>query len=346
MRLESVRDLKAELFETSSLAGAMAEAASLGNVPGGSVAAARRRRDAEAFRSLALGVARRERQQYHLAVRQQRRGAAVDAIVESIRRQARGEVDVRYVGPIVKLAPGPSSAAFYRARRRPLRIGASISDVSAEFITAGTLGCFVVARRAPHYISLLTNNHVIAGENAQSSGAPLVQQGTLDGGELADDQIGELGNYVRLRPAQINHVDAALGDLHEEIAIDPSRIGNLGMFRGLGDATQLGPRAQVYKVGRTTGQTRGRITAIEVDNVEVKYDLGWLRFDGQIEIEGAGRGAFSDEGDSGSLIVDEHLRGIGLLFAGGVAGGANGRGLTYANPLEAVLDALKVDLER
>ena len=38
------------------------------------------------------------------------------------------------------------------------------------------------------------------------------------------------------------------------------------------------------------------------------------------------------------------LRGIGLLFAGGDQGGSNGLGLTFANPLRAVLDALKVEL--
>ena len=69
-----------------------------------------------------------------------------------------------------------------------------------------------------------------------------------------------------------------------------------------------------------------------------------LRFDNQIEIEGAGNKAFSDSGDSGSLIVDAQQRAVGLLFAGGDVGGSNGKGLTYANPIGAVLDKLKVDL--
>jgi len=76
----------------------------------------------------------------------------------------------------------------------------------------------------------------------------------------------------------------------------------------------------------------------------VSFDLGDLRFDGQIEIEGAGDDPFSGPGDSGSLIVNAERRGIGLLFAGGDQGGTNGKGLTYANPLRAVLDALEVDL--
>ena len=86
------------------------------------------------------------------------------------------------------------------------------------------------------------------------------------------------------------------------------------------------------------------MTAFEVDNVIVEYDMGLIRFDNQIEIEGAGAGPFSRGGDSGSAIVDENLAAARLLFAGGEVGGSNGQGLTYANPLHAVLDALGVDL--
>ena len=69
----------------------------------------------------------------------------------------------------------------------------------------------------------------------------------------------------------------------------------------------------------------------------VEYDIGVLRFDNQIEIDGEGSLPFSRGGDSGSLIVDHELRGVGLLFAGGGDhGGSNGMGLTFANPLHAV----------
>ena len=78
--------------------------------------------------------------------------------------------------------------------------------------------------------------------------------------------------------------------------------------------------------------------------IVLSYDIGNLRFDNQIEIECTGTKAFSDGGDSGSLIFDEGHLGVGLLFAGGDSGGSNDKGLTYANPLKAVLDALKVNL--
>jgi hypothetical protein len=81
-----------------------------------------------------------------------------------------------------------------------------------------------------------------------------------------------------------------------------------------------------------------------LDNLMVAYDTGLLRFDNQIEIEGAGDQAFSDGGDSGSLVINEESCGAALLFAGAPTGGSNSRGLTYANPLRTVLDELEIDL--
>ena len=60
--------------------------------------------------------------------------------------------------------------------------------------------------------------------------------------------------------------------------------------------------------------------------------------------EGAGARAFSDSGDSGSLIVDEDIHAAALLFAGGDHGGSNGKGLTYGNPIDVVLSRLRVKL--
>jgi hypothetical protein len=135
-------------------------------------------------------------------------------------------------------------------------------------------------------------------------------------------------------------VDAAIA-LLDDPAVDPEypvgRITTTAAVTG-GEA--------VAKVGRTTGQTRGRVTAIEMDDILVGYgdDLGILAFDGQIEIESAGGGPFSRGGDSGALVYREDGAAIGLLFAGSETGGSDGSGLTYVNPIDAVLRRLGVTL--
>jgi hypothetical protein len=140
-------------------------------------------------------------------------------------------------------------------------------------------------------------------------------------------------------------VDCALAAVNEGVKFNRSNLTDIGKLAGVGDVL-LDEGSDVAKVGRTTGTTRGRVTAFEMDNVLVNYDLGLIRFDNQIEIEGAEAGPFSQGGDSGSLIVNAARQAVALLFAGGDVGGSNGQGLTYANPIAAVFDALNVELLR
>lgn len=341
MRLASVRSLKQELFSSpsttiDSMLKAKASAFRARTV------SARRQLGTNAMKGIALGAVRRK-SDYRLAIRLQESGPLIHAVADEIRKRAKGEVDIQYVGKIIPLA-AQDRPAYYRRKRRPLRIGSSISDVHANFISAGTLGCFVAGRKSPHYLGMLTNNHVIGDENGNALGSPVVQQGTLDGGTRADNLVGELWKLKRLLVSRPNFVDAAVAAIYEGIDVDEMTIATLGDLNGIGDASRLSARAVVHKVGRTTGRTRGRITAFDIDNVIVGYNMGDLIFNNQIEIEGTGNKAFSDSGDSGSLIVDSRRRAIGLLFAGGDEGGSNGKGLTYANPIETVLDELDMDL--
>jgi hypothetical protein len=293
-------------------------------------------------RSIAIGVAPGRRAgEYRLAVRVQRQSLLASPLVEQIVRAARGEAEVRFVGRIAKRAPVDQ---WYRSRVRPLLVGASIGHVA---VTAGTLGGFVT-RGKSKTTYILSNNHVLANENKAARGDAITQPGSYDQGRAPRDQIGVLAHWVRLRAAGNNAVDCALASVADGIEFDPAMLRGVRTARGTRLAG-LGPAfldagASVYKVGRTTGATRGRVTAFDVDNVVVNYDLGNLTFDNQIEIEGAGKHPFSDGGDSGSLIVDSDSLGVALLFAGGETGGRNGLGLTYGNPLRTVLKALNAKL--
>ncbi len=335
MELESVRALKREVLDTivAPTVKTMREASAF------SVAATSIGRRGGIVPAVALGIARgRTRRDFMLAVRVQQRPIETDGTLQQdIHRLTKGEVDLRYVGRAVKQQGG-----WQTRRQRPLLIGASVGHVA---ITAGTIGAFPISRKTGRTV-LLSNNHVLANENRGKVGDAILQPGTIDGGTRAADMIGTLADSVPLKVQGANLMDAAVAMLADDIACDAVTL------TGAPPATLKGLRAApldigdtVYKIGRTTGLTRGLVSAIEVDDIVVDYEIGSLRFDRQIEVEGADATAFSEGGDSGSLVFDADGHGAALLFAGTDQGGSNGRGLSYASELAAVLDALDLKLE-
>jgi hypothetical protein len=338
MRLESVRELKAALAK--AVVGPLSAAAAPRSF---GVAAQPLSEAAGHHRTVALGIARKGPRDFRLAVRLQRRELEFSPEVDRIRRMAKDEVDVRYIGRVIKRARAAATrraaVPWNQKRHRPLRIGTSIGHFK---ITAGTLGCFVKGR-ADGRALILSNNHVLANENDAAAGDAILQPGPIDGGAKSRDAVGKLVRFVRLKRTGHNAVDCAVASVKDSIRFNHRDLRGVGRLTGVGPAF-LDEGTRVAKVGRTTFATEGRVTAFELDNVIVGYDLGNLRFDNQVEIEGAGEEAFSAGGDSGSLIVDSDGRAVALLFAGGDVGGANGKGLTFANPIGAVLAALKVDL--
>jgi len=280
--------------------------------------------------TVALGVAISGRRDYKLAIRLQRTADKHHPTVERMVGMAGGEVDLRYTGRVVK----EQAPRWHQGILRPLRIGGSVGH---HAITAGTIGAFI---RLDGVTAVLSNNHVLANENRGALGDAVYQPGPADGG-TAGEQVATLSKFVRLR-RRGNGVDAAAATVVDGINTDHRRIRGIGRLAGLGALPDIGD--PVRKTGRTTGTRRGIVTAIELDNLVVGFDIGDLSFDGQIEIEGTGRNGFSDGGDSGSLIVDGDRLAVGLLFAGSSQGGSNGRGLTYANPIEPVLQELGATL--
>lgn len=252
----------------------------------------------------------------------------------------RGELDVRFVGPIA--VDHPDTSIWYQNRVRPLKIGSSIGHFK---VTAGTLGCFV-KRGSTTYI--LSNNHVIANQNDAAEGDAITQPGSYDGGVLEKDTVAKLSKFVPIEDYD-NEVDAAIAALNTSESFDSTYLFGLGKLNGVYQG-EVQPGDLVAKFGRTTGTTLGRVTAVEVDNVSVGYSDGIKTFNRQIEIEGLETGPFCRGGDSGSMVVsapdgrDGEHHALGLLFAGGTRGGQNGQGLTYVNYFQPVLQKLEVQL--
>jgi len=323
MHIDNARELKARL-----LAGVV-EAASL-EAPNGtaSVGISVLGRDAEGPR-------------YGLAVRYS--GSRGEVLADSARAladtAAGSELDIREIGLVKALTaptePGTWAPESLQRKVRPLHPGLSIAQ---QDVTAGTLGAFVTVEGSDGMFAL-SNNHVLANSDQAALDDPVLQPGPHDGGTAAD-RVGRLARAVALEAGGGNTVDAAIA-LLEEGFDDVDLSYPAGRLTGWAEPDD---EIAVEKVGRTTGWTKGRISAIELDDVAVQYPVGVVSFDGQIEVTGE-TGAFSAGGDSGSLVYRPDTReAVGLLFAGSERGGENGTGLTFCNPIGLVLSALGATL--
>ena len=215
---------------------------------------------------------------------------------------------------------------------RPSPPGCSVGfeDPSGQLVMAGTFGA-LVRRGARRFI--LSNNHVLANENELPIGAPTFQPGFLDAGiPPTTGAIGALSAFAELQ-ATDNLVDCAISEVFD-LSLVTNAIIRIGVPSGVAPAQTSMP---VHKFGRTTRYRAGRIDSTMMD-VSVDYQMGTLTFRNQIVIKGINGEPFSDQGDSGALIVERNTpRAVGLLFAGSSSH-------TLANHISDVFQTLNVSL--
>ncbi|HEX9794366.1 MAG TPA: hypothetical protein VGC54_10325 [Planctomycetota bacterium] len=250
----------------------------------------------------AIGVAPGVGREYKLAVRvfkgQERQGRD---LLRGLERHE-GELDVAHG---VRYAP-----------RVTLKAGGSIGHYR---ITAGTLGGFVEDDDAFY---ILSNNHVLANSNQCFGGDRILQPGPMD----VTSKFKEVGRLARWYPLSRNDpagVDAALATFTDAVDFfQPWTYAGIGSIqrKPVQDRFSI---TRVIKRGRTTGVTRGTISAYELDGVMLDYsetqDPALVAYDDQIEIVGdPPNKPFSQGGDSGSFIIDrDGLRVYALLYGGG-----------------------------
>jgi hypothetical protein len=243
-------------------------------------------------------------------------------------------------------------------KHRPAPGGVSIGHPD---VTAGTLGCLV--RRNEEWL-ILSNNHVLANSNEAQIGDPILQPGVYDGGSYPADQIAELLDFVRIHmigepsecpvaaglTAVLNGIARLFGSQTRMRAVSQQPSENLvdaALARPLNpddvadEILYIGPiegvavadlGIAVRKSGRTTGLTAGTIEQVDV-SVQVEYGEGQIAvFTDQLMT-----GSMSLGGDSGSAVLDENNRLVGLLFAGS-------SNTTVINRIENVFAALDVTL--
>lgn len=255
-----------------------------------------------------------------------------------------------------------------KLKYRPALGGVSLGHYA---ITTGTFGVLVTGEDGKKYI--LSNNHVLANENNARIGDPIFQPGPYDSG-TDNDAIATLARFIPLdfggveppppppdedddesscpianlfkrilnfgarkvgssyrlevtKRSGKNYVDCALA-----LPISPSNVidGVLDIGNVMGYDTNYTLHKPIKKMGRTTGYTEGQIMTTDL-SVDVTYSKGKIAtFYDQILA-----GPMSAGGDSGSIILTNDNRAIGLLFAGSEY-------TTIINPIDEVMSALKI----
>lgn len=236
------------------------------------------------------------------------------------------ETDVIEIGEIKALS--------YKEYMRPAKCGISIGHFR---VSAGTLGC-LVKDKTTQKILILSNNHVLAQNNKAKSGDNILQPGPYDGGSDST-LIGNLLRFIEIKTKKWwaylafwikepkNKVDCAVAIPIDEKEVLPE-ILEIGVPKGIA-SVKIGTPLQ--KTGRTTGYTKGIVIDDDV-TVSVNYGDFIAKFEHQVMAD-----AMSAGGDSGSLVLDENKKAIGLLFAGSDK-------TTIINPINEVLKLLDVNL--
>lgn len=214
------------------------------------------------------------------------------------------------------------------AIKNPLQPGNSIGHVDAS---AGTLGAVVTKNGSFH---ILSNSHVLALSGSAKKGDAIIYPGIADGGTKQNDVVAKLSGFKKfiLSSDYVNRVDCAiakptaarLADLVSEIKGLSFPNGTIKPARGM----------KVIKVGRTTGKTTGEVRDVHFRfTLDFEGEIGEVGFLDQVLCT-----RYTDDGDSGSLVIDKATgRAVGLHFAGADGG-------SVFNPIDDVLKALRVEL--
>jgi hypothetical protein len=204
---------------------------------------------------------------------------------------------------------------------------------------SGTLGAWV-ERTTDGALLMLSNNHVLADVNGGKKGDVIVQPGSLDDPRGKGGKVGTLEAFVRL-VRRGNLADAAVARVDPEFAPQDYTLPQLGPVKGsyVAPAHELADLI-VRKVGRQSALRKGRVQSV-VSNLAVEFDTAQgrktFRFDQVLEVSPGAAGPLGEHGDSGALVLDGDNYAVGLLFAGDGT-------RTYLNPIQGVLEALKLEL--
>lgn len=238
-----------------------------------------------------------------------------------------------------------------QAPTRPLVCGLEIQNIDADHRAGvlphgcfvGTLGCWV--RTAQGEVAMLSNAHVLADSGQGRPGHDRILQAGCRAYQAAH-HVAHLGPFMPLHacppgtlwgePGVVpNQADAAIAPLIDGVPHAQSFLGHRDMHgpRGTAPPTLGEP---VFKIGRTTGLTRGVVDRVNVI-YSVPYDHGDCWFEDLFSVVSREGPDFADGGDSGAVVVRLDGTVLGLVFAGAPMG-------TLCCEIDGLLKALDCSL--
>ncbi len=273
--------------------------------------------------------------------------------------------DVVETGFVRALPLSREEVAVRQGKQRPAPGGVSVGH---REITAGTLGLLVKDARTGDVL-ILSNSHVLANTTDGRDGRarvndPVLQPAPYDGGNEPDDVIARLKRFAPIRPQVAsatcprargverglntllqmlvpdytvqfrrvnrsdNLVDAAVAEPLDPDMVSAEILG-LGCVKGVRDP-EVGMR--VTKSGRSSGVNHGKITVVDASIKVHMGDVGEVLFKQQILTE-----PMASPGDSGSVLMDDNGRAVGLLSAGSSK-------LSVASQMDNVMRLLEVTI--
>jgi hypothetical protein len=215
-----------------------------------------------------------------------------------------------------------------------LHSGAGIANAAG---LPGTLGCIAYTVDSGRPV-LLSTWHVLFGNGAAEGAAVwllIESAGKRHFAAIGKALYGKLGTVHF--DGRDYHLDCAVSsyDKVPTTNAEDSRVASPPSVTGY-DSPRLG--GQVTKRGDATGITRGTIVDIDYSGSTCVEGSSFAT-PGQILVRPLDEyDAFSAEGDSGALIVDEANNAVGLLW------GSNVRGEGLACPIAPVLYAMNITL--
>lgn len=212
--------------------------------------------------------------------------------------------------------------------------GGNANDSVNGRCCSATLGSLLVGGTKKY---ILSNNHVIGDLGHAQPGDPICQPGLVDTHCVPKRIVAQF----TLASPFTDNVDAAIAELIDGTMDPKGEILGIGLPSSQG-VDPIGEMA-VQKSGRSTNVTHGTIQSYNA-NIKVNYNDACrgalttpVSFTNQIVIVSKDATPFSDNGDSGSLVMTEDRQPVGLLFSSSPT-------LTAANPIKEVLDRLSAKL--